>query len=77
MNFTLDMDEALITPIIKGRGAINTMAKGKAFELDGIIVIFCVYFWNIISDNYFTMISNSIKKNKIQRESHMPNHFVI
>jgi hypothetical protein len=73
MKFSLDMDEALTTPIIKQElwGVINNMAKGKAFELDGIIMISCVCFWNIISDDYFTMISNFIKKNKIQRESRM------
>jgi hypothetical protein len=42
------------------------MTKGKAFELDGIITISYVCFWNIISDDYFTMISNFIQKNKIQ-----------
>jgi hypothetical protein len=67
------MNEALTTPISKQelQGVINNMAIGKAFELDGIIMISCVYFWNIISDDYFTIIPNFIKKNKIQRESHM------
>lgn len=55
MKFTLDMDEALTTPIIKQElwGVINNMAKGKAFELDCIIMISCVYFWSIISAEYF------------------------
>jgi hypothetical protein len=67
MKFNLDMDDTLTTSIIKQelRGIINTMTKGKAFELDGIITISYACFWNIISDDYFTMISNFIQKNKI------------
>ncbi len=47
MKFTLDMDEALTTSIIKQElwGVIKNMAKGKAFKLDDIIMFSCVCFW--------------------------------
>jgi hypothetical protein len=43
------------------------LPKGKSLKVDGVMVDFCIHFWDLIGEDYFQMILTTTE------ERHFPN----
>jgi hypothetical protein len=61
------MNKILSKPITKANlyKGINSVAKGRFPKLDGVIIKFYTFFWDLIGKDYFDMTNEAIEKCKL------------